>query len=271
VTPVTTDWTSSESLHACCDGIEAVVHLAAMNAANSKRDPVAALEMNGVSTARLIQVAIKAGVRRFVYISTAHVYGSPLAGTITEETCPRPLHPYATSHRAAEDVVRTASTQGFIEGAVLRLSNAFGSPARAEADCWDLLFNDLCRQAVVSGALVLRSSGMQRRDFISMTDACRAIQHCLRLPAASLRDRVFNLGGQWSPTILEAATFVADRYEQRGRVRPVITLAPAAPGEKSEPLDYRIDLLKSTGFVPAMDTIGELDGLIAFCETAFGS
>jgi UDP-glucose 4-epimerase len=216
-------------------------------------------------------VAIKAGVRRFVYISTAHVYGFPLAGTITEETCPHPLHPYATSHRAAEDAVRSASAQGLIECAVLRLSNAFGSPAQAEADCWDLLFNDLCRQAVVSGALVLRSSGMQRRDFISMTDACRAIQHCLRLPVTLLQNHVFNLGGQWSPTILEVAMFVADRFESRGHVRPDITSLPAATDEKPEPLDYRIDCLKSTGFVPAMDTKAELDGLIAFCETAFGS
>ncbi len=270
-THVTTDWASSESLLACCEGMDAVVHLAAMNAAESWRDPVSALDMNGVGTARLMQAAIRAGVRRFVYVSTAHVYGTPLAGTITEETCPHPIHPYATSHRAAEDVVRAATAQGFVEGTVLRLSNAFGAPAKLETDCWGLLLNDLCRQAVVSGALVLRSSGKQRRDFISMTDACRAIRHCLQLPATSIRDHVFNLGGQWSPTIVEAATFVADRFESRGHVRPEITSLPAVSEEKSEPLDYRIDLLKSTGFVPENDSTMELDGLITFCESAFGA
>jgi hypothetical protein len=103
-----------------------------------------------------------------------------------------------------------------------------------------------------------------------MGDTCRAIRHCLLLPAASLRDHVFNLGGLWSPTIFEAATFVADRFEKLGRKRPAITRVPVAPGEKSEPMDYRIDLLKSTGFVSAMDSTEELDDLIAFCEREFG-
>ncbi len=271
ISAVTTDWDSMESLIACCAGMDAIVHLAAINAVNSKRDPVAALEANGVGTARLMQAAIQSGVRRFVYISSAHVYGLPLVGTLTEKTCPFPVHPYATSHRAAEDVVCAASFQGSIEGVVLRLSNAFGAPVLAEADCWDLLFNDLCRQVVVSDAMVLRSSGMQRRDFIALADVCRAIQHCLQLPAVSLSDRVFNLGGQWSPTILEAAVLVADRFEAQGRVRPAITKAVAANGERSEPLDYRIDLLKGTGFVPIMDVMDELDGLINFCEKTFGS
>lgn len=271
ISAVTTDWDSMESLVACCAGMDAVVHLAAINAADSKHDPVAALEVNGVGTACLIQAATQSGVRRFVYISTAHVYGLPLVGTLNEKTCPLPVHPYATSHRAAEDVVCAASFQGLIEGVVLRLSNGFGAPTLAEADCWDLLFNDLCRQVVVSGAMVLRSSGMQRRDFIAMADVCRAIRHSLQLPAVSLSDRIFNLGGQWSPTILEAAVLVADRFEARGRVRPPITMEIAAHGERSEPLDYRIDLLRGTGFVPSMDAIAEIDGLIDFCEKTFGS
>jgi UDP-glucose 4-epimerase len=271
VIAVTSDWNSLESLAACCAGMDAVVHLAAMNAADSTRDPVAALAINGVGTARLVQAAIDCGVRRFVYVSTAHVYGAPLTGTITEDTCPCPLHPYATSHRAAEDVVRAASARGAIDGVVLRLSNGFGAPASARADCWSLLFNDLCRQVVVSGAMILRSSGTQRRDFVSMANICRAIRHVLYLPAASSRDRVFNLGGQWSPTVFEAATLVAERFAKRGHPRPGISRSPAVPGEEPKPLDYRIEVLMSTGFVPETDSAAELDGLIAFCEAAFGA
>jgi UDP-glucose 4-epimerase len=270
IATVPIDWSSIDSLAACCAGKDAVVHLAAMNAADSAADPVAALEINGMGTARLVQAAILAGVGRFVYVSTAHVYGSPLAGTITEDTCPCPLHPYATSHRAAEDVVLGASAQGGIDGVILRLSNGFGAPANVTANCWSLLFNDLCRQAVVSGALVLRSAGTQRRDFISMTNTCRAIRHFLEIPTDPHRRRVFNLGGQWSPTVLEAATLVADVFENRGHVRPAITRMPAGPRDASKPLDYCIDRLKGTGFVPKADAADELDGIIAFCEAEFG-
>ena len=77
-----------------------------MNAQNCVTDPVAALEVNAVATARLLQAAIRQGAKRFIYLSTAHVYGSSLSGVITEETCPASLCPYAASHRAGEDVVR---------------------------------------------------------------------------------------------------------------------------------------------------------------------
>ena len=270
ISSVTTDWNSMDSLVSCCTGMDAIVHLAAINSADSWCDPVAALEVNALGTARLMRAAIQVGVRRFVYISTAHVYGQSLVGTITEKTYPLPVHPYATSHRAAEDLVVTSSYLGSSESVVLRLSNGFGLPMREEVDCWNLVFNDLCRQVVMSGEIVLRSSGLHRRDFITLTDVCKAIRHFLKLSTASLRDNVFNLGGEWSPTILDVATLVADRFETRGYARPNITTVPAKLGEQATPLDYRIDSLKSTGFNLSSEPIAELDGLIAFCEEAFG-
>src|SRR5207245_1641136 len=105
---------------------------------------------------KLTDAAKRAGVRRVVYVSTAHVYGAPLAGVITEASCAVSLHPYATSHRAAEDVVRAAHERKTIEGVVIRLSNAYGAPVSEDANCWTLLVNDLCRQAARTKTMVLR-------------------------------------------------------------------------------------------------------------------
>ena len=58
---VTTDWSSDSALERLCEGMDAVVHLAGMNAAACARNPVAALEFNGVATARLAQAAAKQG------------------------------------------------------------------------------------------------------------------------------------------------------------------------------------------------------------------
>ena len=126
---VQTRWDSPASLEQVCIGVNAVVHLAGMNAQDCTADPAAALEVNGLTTARLLNVAIKQRVKRFIYLSTAHIYGTPLAGVITEETCPTNLHPYATSHRAGEDVVLAAHQRGEIEGIVIRLSNGYGDVA----------------------------------------------------------------------------------------------------------------------------------------------
>jgi UDP-glucose 4-epimerase len=270
VTETGIDWESQESLHAACAGMDAVVHLAAMNATDSGRDPIAALRMNGVGTVRLLEAAKSAGVRRFVYMSTAHVYGSPLAGVLSEETCPMPVHPYATSHRAAEDAVLATHWQGGLEGIVLRLSNSFGVPVSVDANCWDLLFNDLCRQLVGSGTITLRSSGLQRRDFIPITDVCRAIQHVLGLPLEASMPPLFNVGGNWSPTILEAAQFVADRFEHITGRRLGIARPTPAPGETAQDMEYRTERLYRTGFRFIADRTQELDDLIEFCRNAFG-
>jgi UDP-glucose 4-epimerase len=154
---------------------------------------------------------------------------------------------------------------------VLRLSNAFGAPGAVGANCWDLLFNDLCRQVVLSGRIVLRSTGLQRRDFVPLTDVCSAIFHILQFPGATLDGRLFNIGGEWSPTVFEVANLVADRFELRCGVRPQISRPHPSQGETSQVLDYRIDALRNTGFKASTDRIAELDGLVSFCEAAFGS
>ena len=248
--------------------MDTVVHLAGMNAQDSLSDPVAALEFNGLATARLLRAAIASGVRRFVHISTAHVYGSPLVGTISEMSATTSMHPYATSHRAGEDVVLFAQQRGDIEGVVLRVSNSFGPPAHVGADCWMLLVNDLCRQAVTSRRMVLRSTGTQHRDFIPLTDLCRAIGHMVGLPRAGVGDGLYNVGGRWAPTIIEMAERIADCCAEMYRFRPQVTRHEPLPGESSAELDYRIDKLLKTGFVPAADVNSEIKATLEFCAAA---
>ncbi len=266
---VQTQWDSPTGLAQVCAGVDAVVHLAKMNAQDCASDPVAALECNAVATARLLQVAVRQGVKRFVYLSTAHVYGSPLTGVITEETCPVPLHPYATSYRAGEDVVRAAYQRGEIEGIVIRLSNAYGAPAHKDANCWMLLVNDLCRQAVTTRRMMLQSSGLQRRNFVPLADACRAIDHLLHLPVRDLAKGIFNVGGEWSPTVWEVACLVQERCGLALGFQPKLTRIPPRIGETSAELDYRFDVLRQSGFQPDSDRVGEIDRLIEFCKASF--
>ena len=262
-----TQWDSMPALEQICADVDTIVMAAGMNAQDCAADPVAALELNAVATARLLQSAIRQGVARFVYLSTAHVYDSPLTGVITEKNCPTSLHPYATSHRSGEDVVRSAQAAENIEGVVIRLSNAYGAPAHGSANCWTLLVNDLCRQAATTGRMVLQSSGLQRRDFIPLTDVCRAIMHLLELRMEAENDGLFNVGAGWSPTILEMAHRVRDRVEMSTSHRPEIVPAENGPDPVVGFLDYRIDKLIDSGFtVKTVDGVDqEIDRLIQFC------
>ena len=263
-------WDIAQDNGAICTGVDTVIHLAALNEIDCAQDARAALEVNGMGTLRLLQAAQAAGVRRFIYFSTAHVYGAPLVGSISEQTVPRPIHPYAITHKVAEDFVLAARDQGKIDGIVLRLSNGFGAPIAAEVNRWTLLVNDLCRQAVTTGKLVLRSNGLQQRDFITLQDAARCVAHVMALPKSGYGDGLFNLGGECSRSIYEMTQLVAVRCQAVLGFTPLIERVEPQPGDQSPTLDYSIAKLKAMGFSLQGRFEDEIDATLSLCQKAFG-
>jgi UDP-glucose 4-epimerase len=268
---VQTDWASPDRLNRICANADAVVHLSGMNAQECAADPVGALEVNGLNTARLVTAAGRQRVQRFIYVSTAQVYRMPLAGVVTEATCPTSCHAYATSHRAGEDVVRLARVRGELDGCVIRLSNSYGAPAHKSANCWMLLMNDLCYQAVTTRRMALKSSGLQRRDFVPLADVCRAIEHLLTLPGSGSSDDTVNVGGQWTPTVWEVASLIQARCKAVLGFEPQLTRTSPGTDETSDDLEYRIDALLRSGFEPTADKTGEIDRLLEFCNSSFSA
>ena len=206
-----TDWENSGSIQQACRKVDLVIHAAGLNAQDCAAAPVLGLYTNGVVTARLAEAASRAGVRRIVFLSTAHVYSSPLTGTITEHTCPRNLHPYATSNLAGENAVLAANAMGIIEGTVLRLANAYGAPTHPDTDCWKLLINDLCRQAVENRQLILQSSGAQERDFLPIFELCRAIENLVLATGSDSQTGVINVCTGRSQSVREVAVTIQER------------------------------------------------------------
>jgi len=170
------DWGDQSNLKNCCKNIDVVIHAAGMNAQECAEDPVAALEFNGVATGKLVQASVSAGVTKFIHLSTVHVYSSPLAGKIDEESCLTNRHPYATSHAAGENAVlyQSAVSDGFT-GIVIRLSNGIGAPTHKGANCWMLAVNDFCRQVVEDEKIVVNSLGEVERDFVAISLLCKSI------------------------------------------------------------------------------------------------
>ncbi len=263
-------WEDAAALERACKGVDCIVHAAGMNAQDCAIDPVAALSFNGVATARLVGAAVSAGVQRFIYLSTAHVYGSPLAGTITEETCPRNLHPYATSHLAGEHAVLNASQREQIHGKVMRLSNVIGAPMHKDVNCWMLLVNDLCKQAVQTGKLVLQSSGLQQRDFVGMTEVCRVAEHLVVGNNVSMQLGIFNVGAGESQSVLAMAHVIQQRSLQFLGFEPALQCAKDRKGEPHSIMTYRTDNLTKIGIKTddAANT-AEIDSLLRFCHSIF--
>ena len=264
------DWNSVDALEAACSGADVVIQAAGMNAQDCAADPVAALMVNGVATARLMEAASKAAVKRFVYLSTAHVYGSPLAGRVDENTCPRNLHPYASSRLAGENALLGASRQGGTQGIVLRLSNGFGVPVHRDVNCWMLLVNGLCKQAVEEGQMVLQSTGLQHRDFIAMSEICRTAESLIKRSFDTGVPSVINVGAGMSQPVREMAQFIQQRCQVVLSFCPQLTWSESVGEEEHFSLEYRSNGLRELNLMPRIDNTAEVDELLAFCAATFG-
>ena len=243
------DLLKPDTFESALKDVRTVIHLAAINEAESREFPERAVEVNTLGTMRLLNAAIQRKVERFIYFSTAHVYGAPLVGHITERSLPRPIHPYAVTHHAAEEFVLAAQDKGAIQGVVLRQSNGFGVPAHSAADCWMLLVNDLCLQAVRDKELVLRLSGIQQRDFITLHDVGRVASHFLDLSQGNCSDGLFNLGGECSMSVLAMAERIIKCCQETLGYEPTLVRPQPGTNESSLELNYDISKLKHTGFV----------------------
>ena len=254
-----------------CSGVKVIIHLAAMNSHDCEDDPVKAVLVNTVGTLRLLEAARRQKVKKFIYFSTAHVYGRPLTGKITESLPTKPAHPYSITHRAAEDFVLSENDPNGLSGTVIRLSNAVGTPIDPGVNCWSLIANVLCRQAAATNKLVLETAGLQSRDFISIENVYQALAHILSLPDDAIRGQIFNLGSGKSMRIIDLAKLIQGRCKRILGSTPEIKTPDSPSGKELQRLDYRIDKIKSTGFKPIDSLTKEIDNTLIFCQRNFSN
>lgn len=266
---IRTVWESESSLKEICADVDVVIHAAGMNAKDCMANPKLALEFNGLATARLVDAAVNSRVKLFIYLSTAHVYSNPLSGHIDENTPTKNNHPYATSHLAGEKAVLDLANTDLIRSIVLRVSNAFGYPTHPEVDCWDLLINNLCKQAVVSKKIRLNSSGKNVINFITMTNLCKVINFFILRSIEADFPKIINLGSNESNSVYEMAQLVQNRCSKAAGFTPKIEISNQLVIQEFEHLDFN-SLYKSM-FRQLQDNnqSEEIDMLLNKCKLWF--
>ena len=198
-----------------------------------------------------------AGLRtRFVYLSTAQVYGPFPLEDISETRPPAPANAYALTHLMAEEVGAMIARRSALRWVVLRLSNACGAPVFADCNCWWLVVNDFCRSALRRGRIELQSDGAPQRDFVSIRDVCRAAETVSLVPEDRLAFDCYNVGGGRTLTMLELAHKVAEAVRvATGQRVPVllpggIEAATAGAPATGPRFRYLIERIRALGWEP---------------------
>jgi UDP-glucose 4-epimerase len=261
------DWNRPEALAAPCKNIDLVIHAAGMNAHDCSLDPIAAEKFNGGGTEALVLAAANSNVKRFIYLSTAHVYSNPLHGLIDENSPTKNQHPYALSHLQGEKAVENCSIDHSIEGVITRVSNVFGAPSHPSIPCWSLLTNDLCKQAIKQGEMLLITDGTQKRDFLDMHSACDMLSLLCEKTIAPNKSLIVNIGSGRSFTLIEMATLIQDRCRINFGFTPKITINNKNISEKNSDLIFNIERIQELGYSFKQNITNEVDNLLTFCKS----
>jgi UDP-glucose 4-epimerase len=265
------NWLNSDSLINMCEDVDVIIHAAGMNAKDCFDNPIKADDFNGNSTKKLVDAAIIKRVKRIIYISTAHVYCSPLIGDISEKTIPINSHPYATSHILGENHILKANKAGFINGIVLRLSNSFGRPLRPDTDCWMLVINDLCKQIAVNNKITIKNNANQVRDFISISEVCKVINHFINIKKTDvIEDNIYNVGTGKSRSIFEIGDLIKTIAQKIFNLNPSLELSNIqSSSHETQNLNFHICKLENTGIKIETNLDSEIIDLINYTKSNF--
>jgi UDP-glucose 4-epimerase len=183
---------------------DAVINLISLDHTKSEQDPGYVTSINMLPTWNLLENFTSKGLDLFIYFSTQQVLGSMHTETITEAFLPNPINKYSLTHLLSENIVTYYHNVSNTNCINVRLSNGYGSPVFYENNCWWLVINDLCRTAFQESKIVLSSDGSPQRDFIHISDICKAIEVLLK-HNAGFEENLFHLASGNTLTILELA------------------------------------------------------------------
>ncbi|MEU3278366.1 UDP-glucose 4-epimerase GalE [Streptomyces antibioticus] len=199
--------------------VDGVIHLAAKKqVAESVGDPLFYYRENVEGLRVLLDAASRADVKRFVFSSSAAVYGSPPTEYITEETPCHPVNPYGETKLAGEWLVRAvahATGAGYVSLRYFNVAGA-GTPDLADRQATNLIpmvFEQLAlgRRPVVFGADYPTPDGTCVRDFIHVSDLAAAhVVAARRLTADAGARLTLNVGRGRGVSVREIITLIGE-------------------------------------------------------------
>ncbi|MDG6079061.1 UDP-glucose 4-epimerase GalE [Erythrobacter litoralis] len=224
-------------------GIGAIMHFAgSIVVPESVEQPLRYYENNTVKSRALIETAIDAGVRHFIFSSTAATYGAPDVSPITEDTRKQPINPYGWSKLMTEQMLSDAANAYAFNYGALRYFNVAGADPQGRSGQSTAgathLIKVACEAATgrrdavsVFGTDYATPDGTGVRDYIHVSDLAAA--HVLLLETLMTepdRSLTMNCGYGRGFSVLEVLDAV-DRVTNRTIERRIEPRRAGDPGE----------------------------------------
>ncbi|MCL6652679.1 NAD-dependent epimerase/dehydratase family protein [Agrobacterium rubi] len=176
--------------HSIVEQVDAVIDLAGLsNDPASMISPQLTRSINYDGACHLARIAKDVGIRRYIYMSSASVYGQSDGTSCETDPC-HPQSLYAELKLSVEQALNEMRDDAF-NPVIFRSATVFGLAARMR---FDLVINRMSLMAVQRGRIEVDGNGLQNRPFIHVEDVGRAMLAVLEFDFDAVEQRIFNLG-----------------------------------------------------------------------------
>jgi UDP-glucose 4-epimerase len=245
-----------------------IIHFAAsIVVPDSVRDPLAYYRNNTMNTRTLLDVAVKTGVRHFIFSSTAAVYGNPARVPVAETAALTPMSPYGNSKLMSEIMLRDVAAAHGLHYVILRYFNVAGADPALRTGQSTVGATHLIKVAVET-ALGLRPQidiygtdydtpdGTCIRDYIHVTDLVHAHAEALAHLRRGGANDTFNCGYGHGYSVLDVIAAVKRASGRDFAVRR----SARRPGDPAMIVADATRIRATLGWMPQFD---DLDTIVA--------
>ena len=172
------------------EGMDYVLHLAAVLSHFFESDPHLTIKTNINGTWNLKRACWENGVERIVFASSSFVYGEPQWHPIREDHPLNPKELYGVTKLAGEKILQCVYPEK-VPYTILRLFNVYG-PRQYPSDHYSSVMTALMPKAIRKESLQIHDDGTQKLDFVFVQDVARAFVQTM--VSADSENEVFNVG-----------------------------------------------------------------------------
>ncbi len=236
---------------------DVVIHTAAqISVIASMENPLFDAQNNIFGTLNLLEAARNSAISKFVYISSAAVYGNTLYTPITESHPQDPLSPYGASKLTGEKYCMMYNKAFGLPSCCIRPFNIY-SPRQDPRNPYSGVISRFIEKAKAKQSPVIFGDGTQTRDFISVHDIVDMI--ALLIENEDANGHVFNAGTGKSTTVTELASMILNTFD----VDVPIQYMPERPGDIKYSCSDISSARKILGFEPKVSLE---NGLMEFAK-----
>ena len=243
-----------QALISACEGIDAVIHLAAKKAVGESVDnPLKYYENNVGGTLNLLAAMSLKGVKKIVFSSTAAVYAPSEKLSITEDDLTEPLSPYGQTKLLSEKLISAVARAEGLSSISLRYFNVVGALRDEFADnSKDNLVPKVFaalkagKNPEIYGSDYPTKDGSCIRDYIHISDLAKAHLVALEKVFSTKVDEVYNVGSGSGYSVTEMINQIAESIGKA--ITP--TLSPRRPGDTAQLIASIAKIERDLGWKP---------------------